>query len=151
MDHKTIQDQLFTLHDGELTGAARRAVEDHLLDCAECRAIVAQWKHVAGVLFRAPTLSTSEIFVQRVMQRIAPAAPRRSYLPRWIRQGGWPVPAMGLAVMLFVMTRGPIQQTVSVESLLLSDGREPAALQRVLSGERSSAEDILGLLMEEVS
>ena len=151
MDHKAIQDQLFALYDGELAGAARRAVEDHLLDCAECRAIVAQWKHVAGVLFRAPTLSTSEAFVQRVMQRIAPPLPQRFRLPRWILEGGWLMPAMGLAVFLFVMTRGPLQQTLSVESLLLSDNREPAAIQRVLSGERSSAEDILGLLMEEIS
>ena len=151
MDHKTIQDQLFALHDGELTGAARRAVEDHLLDCAECRAMVAQWKRVAGTLFQPQAVSTSEAFVQRVMQRIAPLSPQRFHLPRWILEGGWLVPAMGLAVVLFVMTRGPLQQTVSVESLLLSDGREPAAMQRVLSGERSSAEDILGLLMEEIS
>ena len=151
MDHKTIQDQLFALHDGELTGAARRAVEDHLLDCVDCRAIVAQWKQVAGVLFRSPEVFPSEVFVQRVMQRITTPRPQPFRLPRWILEGGWLVPAMGLAMVLFVMTRGPLQQTVSVESLLLSDGREPAAMQRVLSGERSSAEDILGLLMEEIS
>ena len=151
MDHKALQDQLFALYDGELTGAARRTVEDHLLDCAACRAVLAQWKQVAGVVFQPPAVAPSEAFVQGVMRRIAPAAPRRSHLPRWILQGRWLVPAMGLAVVLFVMTRGPIQQTVSVESLLLSDGRDPAALQQVLTGERPSADDVLGLLMEDAS
>ena len=151
MDHHAIQDQLFALYDEELTGAVRRAVEGHLLDCADCRAVLAQWQRIAGAAFQPQAVSTSEAFVRRVMQRIAPAPARRFRLPRWILQGGWPVPAMGLAAMLFVLVREPPPQTVSIETLLLSDGREPAVMQRVLSGERSSAEDILGLLMEGVS
>ena len=167
MDHQAIHDQLFALYDGELTGAARHVLEEHLLDCAECRAIMAQWKHVAKALFQAPTLSTSEAFVRRVMQRVASSPAQRFRLPvprfrlhstvrqaglrRWILQGGWLLPIAGLAAIWFVMMRGFLPQTVSIESLLLSDGREPAVLQRVLTGERANAEDILGLLGEEVS
>ena len=151
MDHHTMQNQLFALYDGELSGEARRLAEAHALDCAECRALLSQRKRVAGTLFRSPEVSTSEGFVEGVMQRIAMPPPRRARLPRWILEGSWLVPAVGLAAMLLIMIQGPLQQTVSIESLLLSDGREPAAVQEVLSGERPSADDVLGLLMEEGS
>ena len=163
MDHNAIQDQLFALYDGELTGEARRAVEDHLLDCTECLAVVAQWKQVAGAAFQAPAVSTSETFVQRVMQRIAAPHPhpfrlpapqawlRQAGLPRRLLEGGWLVSAVGLAAVLIVMVNGPLLQAVSIESLLLSDGRDPGTLQGVLTGERSSADDVLGLLMEDAS
>ena len=151
MDHKAIQDQLFALYDGELRGVAQRAVEDHLLDCVECRALLARWNRVAGTFFQSPAVSTSEAFVERVMRRIVAQQPQPVRLSRWLLKGGWLIPAMGLAAMLVVMTRGPLQKTVSIESLLLVDGREPAAMQRVLTGESPSADDILGLLMEEAS
>ncbi len=151
MDHKTIQDQLFALYDGELTGAVRRSVESHVAGCAECRALMAQWQQTAGRLFRAPRVATSEAFVERVMRRIATPDRQPFRLPRWILEGGWLVPALGFGVMLLVMVRGPLEQTVSIESLLLSDGREPAVLQQVLTGESPNADDILGLLMEEAT
>lgn len=151
MDHHVSYDQLFALYDGELGESARRAVEDHALDCAECRDLLAQWKRVAGALFQAPAVSPSEVFVDRVMQRIAPPRPHPARLLHWLPGGRWRVPALGLAAMLFVMVRGSLQQAVSIESLLLSDGRGPAALQQVLTGEPPSADDVLGLLMEEVS
>jgi len=151
MDHEAIQEQLFAFYDGELTGPGRRAMEDHVRDCTECRDLVAQWKRVAGALFRPADVSTSDAFVERLMRRIAAPPPPRVRLPRWLLEGGWLIPAMGLAVMFFVMVQGPLQQTVSIESLLLSDEREPASLQQVLTGERPSADDVLGLLMEEAS
>ncbi|MBI3996966.1 MAG: zf-HC2 domain-containing protein [Candidatus Omnitrophica bacterium] len=149
MDHTAIHAQLFAFYDGELTGASRRAVEDHLLDCAECRALIAQWKHVTGALFQSPTVSPSDVFVQRVMRRIMTPRPRAFRLSHWLLQGGWLIPTAGLAVMLFVMIRGPLQQTVSIESLLLSDGHESSVLQQVLTGDGSSDDDVLGLLMED--
>ena len=151
MDHQAMRDQLFALSDGELTGEARRVVEDHLLDCTECRALAAQWKRVAGAFFRAPEVPASEAFVERVLQRIAAPRSRPFRLSCWLPELGWLIPAMGLAAMLVVVVSGPLQQTVSVESLLLADGRQPAALQRLLSGERPSADDVLGLLMEDTS
>lgn len=151
MDHAAMQHQLFAFYDGELTGAARRAVEDHLLDCAECRGLITQWKHITGALFQAPTVSPSDVFVQRIMRRIMTPRPRAFRFSHWLLQGGWLIPTVGLAAMLLMMIRGPLQQTVSIESLLLSDGHESSVLQQVLTGEDSSDDDILGLLMEDTS
>ncbi len=151
MDHKAIQDQLFALYDGELHGEARRAVEGHVLDCAECRTLIVRWKRVAGTCFQSPNVSISDAFVERVMQRIPTPPPQPFRLPSWLLKGGWLVPAVGLAMMVFIVVRGPLRQSVSLESLLLSDGREPAAMQQVLTGEHPSADDVLGLLMEETS
>ena len=137
MDHTTIQERLFALYDGELAGEDRRAVEDHVLGCAECRALIARWKQVAGALFPSPHVATSEAFVERVMQRIATPKPPRVRLPRRPREFGWLIPAMGLAAMLLALFSRPMQQVVSVESLLL--------------GENPSGDDVLNLLMEEPS
>ncbi len=153
MDHNAIQAQLFALYDGELTGSARGAVESHLLDCTECRALLADWKRVVGACFQSPEVSSSEALVQCVMQRIArvPPQPFRVRLPRWIVEGGWLAPAIGLVGLGLVVMQGPLQQTVSIETLLLSDGREPAALQQVLTEESPSGDEIFGLLMEDAS
>ena len=160
MDHRAIQDQLFAFYDGELTGAARHVVDDHLADCADCRALVAYWTQVARACFPPPAVSPSEAFVQRVMARLPVPAlvtvgpgpaprPHPVRFSRWLLEGRWLAPAFGLAALLLVLARGPIPHAVSVESLLLSDRQEPAALQQVLTDERSSPDDVLGLLMED--
>ena len=151
MDHNTIRDQLFALYDGELTGPPRRAVEDHLFDCAECRAVMAQWQHVAGALFPSPACSASEVFVQRVMRRIAAAPTSRFQLLRRLVTGGWLIPAMGMAALLLVMVREPLQPAISIENLLFWDRGESVAAQQILDGESPGTDDVLGLLMEEAS
>ena len=151
MDHQAVHEQLFAFYDGELAGEPRRAVEDHLLECGECRSLLAQWERVAGMLFQAPAVSPSEAFIERVMYRIAMPHRKPLYWPRWMVERRWLTPAIGLAAMVFVIARGPLQQTVSIENLLLSNGREPVALQQVLREESPSADDVLGLLMEEIS
>ena len=151
MDHYAIQAQLFAYYDEELTSAEQRTVEAHLLNCAECRALIAQWKRVSGALFQPPTVSLSDVFVERIMQRIITPRRRPFRLSQWLLQGGWLIPTMGIAVMLLVMVRGPLQQTVSIESLLLSNGHESSMFQQALTGEGSSDDDVLSLLMEDAS
>jgi len=148
MDHDTMRAQLSALYDGELAGEPRRALEEHLLDCAECRAWLTRWKLAAASGFSSPDALPSETFVERVMQRVAAPRPRPFRLSRWVLEGGWLVPAMGVAAALIVIG-GPLQQSVSIESLLLSDGDAPSALQRILSEESHGTDEVLGLLMEE--
>lgn len=156
MDHKAIQEQLFALYDGELTGPAREAVETHVAGCEECLGLVAQWTRVAGAFFRAPEglapeRLASEAFVQRVMRRIS--APRRAprRIPAWILNGRWSIPALGLTAILLALMTEPFQERISVETLLVADGRDPVAFQRVLAGESPTSDEILGLLVEDAS
>ncbi|PIQ83414.1 MAG: hypothetical protein COV75_07750 [Candidatus Omnitrophica bacterium CG11_big_fil_rev_8_21_14_0_20_63_9] len=121
MDHDAIQAQLFSFYDGELAGDVRRTIETHLQGCAECRMLVAQWTRVAGRLFQAPAIQPSEAFVERTTRRIASTRPQPVRISRWLADRGWLIPAMGVAAAFFlVMAQWPLQQTVSIESVLLS-------------------------------
>ncbi len=116
-DHAHIKEKIFALYDGELVGEARLEAETHLKECAECQALFEGWSKTAKTLFREPQPLESEFFVRRVMEQVdrlnAPAPPpmRRRYYLRWL------VPAISLATLFLVM-RQPIQQPVSVETLL---------------------------------
>ena len=162
MDHRTIQEYVFAVYDGEATASARRAVEDHLPHCASCRALLAQWQHVAGALLRqSPAVAPSATFVGRVMERLAlyrhgkglarPRAHARHSFPQ-MPDLRWLVPALTLASTVFLLLlTAPASRAVSVETLLFLDEPEPATLQQALITDTPSPEVLLGLLMEEPS
>ena len=146
MDHHTMQDQLFALYDGELADTARQEVEAHLASCAGCRHRYVEWQHTAKALFRVPQPEASEAFVYQLMERIdAGGQPRRA--TPWVIGVRWLVPALGLAGVLLVVL-GPARRTVSIEALLLADGRENAQAQFVLAGEPPTSDEVFGYLME---
>ena len=152
MDHHAIDQELFAFYDGELTAAKRRVIEDHVSDCATCRAQLAQWRHVAGTIIqRSSGIVPSDVFVERVMGRLT--RPRAGGMLRVHRllDLRWLVPALTLAAAAFIFTTSPAPRAVSVETLLLADEPEPATWQQVLIAETPSPEVILGLLMEETS
>ena len=146
MKHHLRQDQLFTLHDGELTGAARREAEAHLADCAVCRKTLAQWQRTANALFRAPDVHPSDAFVHQLMERIKALEQPRRAAP-WVVAIRWLAPAVGLAGLLLLVL-GPMERAVSVETLLLTEAREQAPTQFVLASEPSTMDDVLGSIME---
>ncbi len=158
MDHAALQAQVFALHDGELTGAARQAAETHLRECAACQALAARWQATADALFAAPrtrAMPASEFFVQRVMNRLqdasrapAMARPRLAWRATW----RWliPVPALGLAVLVaMLLVRPATTSSISVEALLLEHLSGPAAW--TLSNQTTTLDDVLDLAMEEPS
>ena len=154
MDHQAMHAQLFALYDGELTGTARQRAEAHLQGCTECQALAAQWRRVAGTLFPRPPVAASEAFVDRVMRGLAAPPQRRRQpvrLSRWLWEGGWLVPAAGLAVLAVFVTGAVLQETVSVEELLFEQASPSRTVQQVFTGAHPSPEDVLGLLMEESS
>ena len=112
------QDQLFTLYDGALAGAARREADAHLAACLICRETLGQWQRTAKAFFRAPAIHPSEAFVQQLMARIDALARPRQSAPRltWLR---WLVPAVGLAGVLLLIR--PLEHAISVETLLLGE------------------------------
>ena len=146
MSHDAMKDKLFALHDGELTGAARREVEAHLDGCTECRAIYERWTRTSRALFRVAEPRASEAFVDRVLDRIAGSEPRHWTAP-WVVDLRWLVPAVGLAVLL-VLVSGPKEPRVSVDALLLEDGREGGSAQLMLAQDTPSSEEVLGFVME---
>ena len=147
-DHAQIKEKLFALYDGELKGPAKVEAETHLNECAECRTLFEGWSKTAKTLFPEPQPLESEFFVRRVMEGIeaqnTPASPpiRRRYYLRWL------VPAL-TAATLFLVIQQSLQQSVSVESLLLSDLSGPSSW--VLSNTRPTADQVLDFVMEDAS
>jgi anti-sigma factor RsiW len=85
--------KLISYTDGRATDAERAAVERHIETCAVCRARVAEFRGVWGVLDEAPALEPSPWFDARLRQRIAAELPA---------PGGWfgwlaPSPRLALA------------------------------------------------------
>ena len=150
MNHRAIQEKLFALHDGELSGDEKQAVENHLPGCSDCRLILEEWQALAKNLFPAPQQPLgSEVFVAGVMRRIARPKAEPFAWARLLLESSWLAPAAGFAALWIMLMNGLIQSTVSVENLLLSN--ENTAIQQVLTGEKPSADDVLGLIMEEGS
>jgi anti-sigma factor RsiW len=76
MDHETLKDLVFALHDGELSPALRGEAEAHLAACAECRAKLEGWRRTSAAFFRPSSSLGSERFVRGVMERIEEEAER---------------------------------------------------------------------------
>ncbi len=147
MNHTTMQANVSALYDGELSAQERRVVLTHLKTCAACRQLHHASARLTATLFWRAEAPPSDALVQRVMDRIAEVpAMRRSWWP--VIDVGWLVPALGLAVSLLVLV-GPIQQAVSVEALLLADGRESLATPGISSVDVAAADDVFGVVMEE--
>ena len=144
MNHPAIQAQLLALHDEEVPKATRRALEAHLAQCAECRILVARWQRITRALFPTPDIKTSEDFVDRVLDRVAAAQPLRA---AWWPTVPWLVPAFGLALVVFVFL-GSMRQPISIEALLLEEGRERGATHLMLASEAPSVDVMLDAILE---
>jgi anti-sigma factor RsiW len=92
MNCKDIEHTLISFLDGRATEAERTAVERHIAACAACRARVAEFRGVWGVLDEAPALEPSPSFDARLRQRIAAEPPAPG---GWF---GWLVPSPRLAL-----------------------------------------------------
>ncbi len=90
-------------------------------------------------------MSTSEALIHQLMARLeALERPRR--IPAWTQALQWLGPAGGLAGMLLIL--GPAPRAVSIEALLLADGRESAPSQFALASEPPTADPLFGFLTE---
>jgi anti-sigma factor RsiW len=88
---------LSAYHDGELRGRRLRQVEDHLAECAACRAELNELQCLSTLLHESPAaagLLPPERFVAQVGLRL----PRRPTKPAWQRalEAGWRLTPAGL-------------------------------------------------------
>ncbi len=125
MDHRTIQDKLFLLGDGELPENERRILLSHLNDCGECATLILQWRKVQETLGPASLPEPSEVFVYSVLDRLEPhRAPEPIFNPQ--RLAGWLLPRLSLgltAILVTLMLIRP-QTVIATESLLLARSPE---------------------------
>jgi len=84
--------------DGRARPAERRAVEDHLSACAECRARAEEFRMISEVLDELPVLSPSPAFDASLRARIAAEPARRGFWSwMWL-----PSPRLAFAVTFLV-------------------------------------------------
>lgn len=106
MSPDLFHDRLFAYHDGELAPEEALRMEAHLASCTDCSSSLAEWRRAAARVFPPIEPSEDDLFVRRVMARVARepsgfwaslrerlkgAAP----LPRWAAAG-----AAVLAILL---------------------------------------------------
>ena len=127
MDHETIKDALYALHDGELSETQRGEVLAHLRSCAECAEAARRWESLSGALSRVfprPTPRQTEAFVRAVMARLGPGeepAAWRRLAEAWLL----PVLSFATAVLLFAILGGAFDPVAATDDILLigSSGR----------------------------
>jgi len=146
MGHTAMQDKLFALYDGELTGAVRQEIETHLASCRACRQLYTRWQQTAQVFFRPPHVQVAEAFVHQLMERIA-VVERPHRVRRWPVAVRWLVPAVGLAGLLLLFVR-PGRGALSIETLLLGEGQGSEQTQLLLASEPPTTEQMFGVMME---
>ncbi|HEX9758543.1 MAG TPA: zf-HC2 domain-containing protein [Nitrospiria bacterium] len=150
MDHDRLKEQLLMLYDGELSGTEAQEAADHLRSCPACRKEYADWERIARAFFKAPQVHMSSHFVRKVMKRIEtlerPAGKKHPSLLRWL------VPAMGMGFIVGIFTWSSVilqPPQVSIEALLLTNGRDTSGSQWIFQEEGPRAQDLLTMALEE--
>jgi anti-sigma factor RsiW len=127
MNHDKIREMLFDLYDRPLTERERQMVEGHLPDCPECRQSFEEWQKISRTLFAlpAPSEAQEDLFVSKVMTRIAASQPAAIF--SWNDALRWMVPLLGssIAAVWFFMTAlsgsGDLPSSSNVETAFSQD------------------------------
>ena len=128
---------------GALKGHARSRVEEHLRDCAQCRAEVAALERTGALLAASPLLDAPDGNWDSISRRIAQPARTVTRRLRW----AWGAAASAVAIVLIIIAffvaspngSGPTQLAMSPpaeeEMAAAIEGRIPAAWAAPLSDE----------------
>jgi anti-sigma factor RsiW len=145
MDHQTVKDKLFALHDRELPEEIRQEVAGHLANCSECHETYVQWQRTANAFFQPPRIQTSEAFVYQVMERVNALKEPRGLTP-WGMRIRWLAPALGLTGVLLLFMGQP--SAVSVEALLLAERQDQVSSRFVFASEPPTTDEVFGFIVE---
>ena len=117
MHCENVQQQLNRFTAGDLPVADQRAVQAHLDECAACRAKLAEFDVLAGVVASTPTPPIPSGFASRVM---AAARQRQEAQPvaawnllRWWRLTSGPMHAAAAAVLIIGLSVGMVMGLTS--------------------------------------
>ena len=112
MHCENVQQQLNRFAAGDLPVADRQTVQAHLAECAACRAKLAEFDAVAGVVASTPTPPIPSGFTSRVM---AAARQRQEAQPvaawnllRWWRLTSAPMHAAAAAILIVGLSVGVV-------------------------------------------
>lgn len=110
-EHASIRDLLTLAAAGALDAVEQRRVEQHLRDCAECRAEFQAWGRLAGALEALPTPQAPPGLVERtrlqIVTRAALAREQRQqrWLFFWLTLLGWATTILSWPLFAFVGSR----------------------------------------------
>jgi anti-sigma factor RsiW len=97
-----MENKLVEYLDGRAKPAARRVVEEHLNQCANCRAQAEEFRILWGALDDLPVISPSPAFDASLRARIAAEPARRGFWG-WLAAAGWlPSPRLAFAATALV-------------------------------------------------
>jgi predicted anti-sigma-YlaC factor YlaD len=136
-----IENQLDAYYDGELAQREQQRVEAHVATCEACRAKLAELMSISTLLAQAPQ-QQSRLSDDRFVAQVALRLPRRTTVQRAVPVGWKLVPAVLVAVWLFVQTAGVVAQSV-VALRALGLGRTQLAWLTAASPEGGVATELL--------
>lgn len=134
MKCEKVPQELIAYLDGKLNAAMRSEVEEHLANCASCRARAEEFRAVWGAMDELPAIEPSFGFDSRVRQRVA-AEPQRGWF-------AWFVPQARLALAAVLL----IALTVWVAKRPTSNPAPPAPGTSAASEQDFNAIKNLGVL-----
>ena len=104
MNHDRLQELVFSLYDGELSGKPeKRQAEEHLAACPDCRKLYDDWAQSSKVFLPKPFVESSEFFVRQTMAKIEVLGRPSRRVLRAETLLRWLLPAAGFAVIWLAM------------------------------------------------
>jgi anti-sigma factor RsiW len=112
MKCEDVSKDLIAYVDGRTNSRERRAIDEHLAGCGECRTRVAEFRNVSVALDEVPAIEPSFGFDARLRQRIA-AEPRQSGYFSFVRQPRLALSMALLAVLMIFIVKLPLGNPVT--------------------------------------
>ncbi len=146
MDHNQLKEKLFEYYDGEVSPIEHAEIHSHIESCSECRVSLQDWRRISTTFFKTNPKLQSDFFVGRVMARLE-AAPQPfpfGFLSPLLKMS-----FAGASLALALVALNSSSSPVTVDSLLLADGRSQTNTNWIFEENEVETGELLGYSMEE--